>query len=157
MSAEDIGTIAKNVVKALSVNMGFGIRQRSTTPLLSAKQLQDLGVAVVIYPRLLTACALQGMKNGLQLLKQSLASGKVVDRPMRWSRSRSCTTSWACTRSRRSSSASSRPSSPQPSTAAHARRRSCRMRSRSRRCDRRGRINPALRKARQPDRKRRFS
>ena len=81
MSAEDIGTIAKNVVKPLSVNMGFGIRQRSTTPLLSAKQLQDLGVAVVIYPRLLTACALQGMKNGLQLLKQSLASGKVVDRP----------------------------------------------------------------------------
>jgi len=81
MSADDIGTIAKNVVKPLSVNMGFGIRQRSTTPLLSAKQLQDLGVAVVIYPRLLTACALQGMKNGLQLLKQSLASGKVVDRP----------------------------------------------------------------------------
>src|SRR5439155_23526984 len=50
-------------------------------PLIPAKQLQDLGVAVVIYPRLLTACALQGMKNGLQLLEQSLASGKVVDRP----------------------------------------------------------------------------
>jgi 2-methylisocitrate lyase-like PEP mutase family enzyme len=81
MSADDIGTIAKNVVKPLSVNMGFGIRQRSTTPLLSARQLQDLGVAVVIYPRLLTACALQGMKNGLDLLKQSLDSGKVVDRP----------------------------------------------------------------------------
>jgi 2-methylisocitrate lyase-like PEP mutase family enzyme len=81
MSAEDIGTIAKNVVKPLSVNMGFGIRQRSTTPLLSAKQLQDLGVSVVIYPRLLTACALQGMKNGLELLKHSLDSGKVVDRP----------------------------------------------------------------------------
>ena len=81
MSADDIGTIAKNVVKPLSVNMGFGIRQRSTTPLLSALQLQDLGVAVVIYPRLLTACALQGMKNGLELLKQSLDNGKVVDRP----------------------------------------------------------------------------
>ena len=81
ISADDIGTIAKNVSKPLSVNMGFGIRQRSTTPLLSAKQLQDLGVAVVIYPRLLTACALQGMRNGLELLKQSLASGKVVDRP----------------------------------------------------------------------------
>jgi 2-methylisocitrate lyase-like PEP mutase family enzyme len=81
MSAEDIGTIAKNVLKPLSVNMGFGIRQRSTTPLLSANQLQDLGVAVVIYPRLLTACALQGMKNGLELLKQSLDSGKIVDRP----------------------------------------------------------------------------
>ncbi|MDQ2961574.1 MAG: isocitrate lyase/PEP mutase family protein [Pseudomonadota bacterium] len=81
LSAEDIGTIAKNVSKPLSVNMGFGIRQRSTTPLLSAKQLQDLGVAVVIYPRLLTACALQGMRNGLQLLEQSLDSGKIVDRP----------------------------------------------------------------------------
>jgi len=81
MSVEDIGTIAKNVRKPLSVNMGFGIRQRSTTPLLSAKQLQDLGVSVVIYPRMLTACVLMGMKHGLELLRQSLDSGKVVDRP----------------------------------------------------------------------------
>jgi 2-methylisocitrate lyase-like PEP mutase family enzyme len=81
MSVEDIGTIARNVRKPLSVNMGFGIRQRSTTPLLSAKQLQDLGVSVVIYPRMLTACALMGMKHGLELLRQSLDSGKVVDRP----------------------------------------------------------------------------
>jgi 2-methylisocitrate lyase-like PEP mutase family enzyme len=81
MSIDDIGTIAKNVHKPLSVNMGYGIRQRSTTPLLSARQLQDLGVSVVIYPRLLTACALMGMKRGLELLQQSLDSGKVVDRP----------------------------------------------------------------------------
>jgi 2-methylisocitrate lyase-like PEP mutase family enzyme len=72
MSVDDISAITKNVSKPVSVNMGFGIRQRSTTPLLSAKQLQDLGVAAVIYPRLLTACALQGMKNGLELLQQSL-------------------------------------------------------------------------------------
>ncbi len=81
MSAEDIGTIARNVSKPLSVNMGFGIRQRSTTPLLSAAQLQALGVAVVIYPRLLTACAVMGMQHGLELLQQSVTSGKVVDRP----------------------------------------------------------------------------
>jgi 2-methylisocitrate lyase-like PEP mutase family enzyme len=81
LSTDDIGTIARNVAKPLSVNMGFGIRQRSTTPLLSARQLEDLGVAAVIYPRMLTACALQGMENGLALLKQSLDSGKVVDRP----------------------------------------------------------------------------
>src|SRR5436190_10440608 len=81
MSVDDISAITKNVSKPVSVNMGFGIRQRSTTPLLSARQLQDLGVSAVIYPRLLTACALQGMKNGLELLKQSLDSGKVVDRP----------------------------------------------------------------------------
>src|SRR5437773_158563 len=70
-STEDIATIARNVGKPLSVNMGFGIRQRATTPLLSAAQLQDIGVAVVIYPRLLTACALKGMENGLAYLRQS--------------------------------------------------------------------------------------
>jgi 2-methylisocitrate lyase-like PEP mutase family enzyme len=81
MSVDDIRTLARNVGKPLSVNMGFGIRQRSTTPLLSARELQDLGVAVVIYPRMLTACALMGMKRGLELLRQSLDSGKVVDQP----------------------------------------------------------------------------
>jgi 2-methylisocitrate lyase-like PEP mutase family enzyme len=81
LSSEEIATVAKNVSKPISVNMGFGIRRRSTTPLLSARELQELGVAAVIYPRMLTACALQGMKNGLALLKESLDSGKVVDRP----------------------------------------------------------------------------
>src|SRR5437660_4588624 len=81
MSIEDISTIARNVGKPLCVNMGFGIRQRSTTPLLSARQLQDLGVAAVIYPRMLTACALRGMQQGLALLQQSLDSGQPVDRP----------------------------------------------------------------------------
>jgi 2-methylisocitrate lyase-like PEP mutase family enzyme len=81
LSVEHISALARNVAKPLCVNMGFGIRQRSTTPLLSAKQLQDLGVAVVIYPRLLTACALRGMQNGLALLGQSVESGEVVDRP----------------------------------------------------------------------------
>jgi 2-methylisocitrate lyase-like PEP mutase family enzyme len=81
LTVDDIATIARNVVKPLSVNMGFGIRKRSTTPLLSARQLQDLGVAVVIYPRLLTACALRGMEEGLALLQLSVESGQVVDRP----------------------------------------------------------------------------
>jgi 2-methylisocitrate lyase-like PEP mutase family enzyme len=80
-SVEDIATIARNVSKPMSVNMGFGIRQRSTTPLLSAAQLQELGVAAVIYPRMLTACALRGMQRGLAFLKQSLDTGKVVDQP----------------------------------------------------------------------------
>jgi 2-methylisocitrate lyase-like PEP mutase family enzyme len=81
LSVEQIGTIARETSKPVSVNMGFGIRQRSTTPLLSARELQDLGVAAVIYPRLLTACALRGMQTGLGLLKESLDSGKPVDRP----------------------------------------------------------------------------
>ncbi|HET6610173.1 MAG TPA: isocitrate lyase/PEP mutase family protein [Rhodopila sp.] len=81
LSAEDIGTVARNVSKPLSVNMGFGIRQRPTTPLLSAKQLEDMGVKAVSYPRMLTSAALQGMKNAMAVLMQSIQEGKVIDRP----------------------------------------------------------------------------
>ena len=81
MSAEDIALVAKNVSKPLAVNMDFGIRQRPTTPLLSARQLEDMGVAVVTYPRILTSAAIQGMKNALAVLGQSLEEGRVIDRP----------------------------------------------------------------------------
>ena len=81
LSAEDIGTVARNVSKPLSVNMGFGIRQRPTTPLLSARQLEDMGVKAVSYPRLISAAAIQGMKNALAVLTQSLTEGRVIDRP----------------------------------------------------------------------------
>ena len=76
-----VATVAKNVGKPLCVNMGFGIRKRSTTPLLSPRRMQELGVAVAIYPRLLTAAAVQGMKNGLAVLQQSIATGEVIERP----------------------------------------------------------------------------
>lgn len=81
LAESDISTVARNVSKPLCVNMGFGIRSRATTPLLSAAKLQALGVAAVIYPRLLTACAIQGMKNGLTTLSEQLHSGKVIERP----------------------------------------------------------------------------
>jgi 2-methylisocitrate lyase-like PEP mutase family enzyme len=81
LTAEDIATVAKNVSKPLTVNMGFGIRQRPTTPLLSVKQLEDMGVKAVSFPRLLTAAAIQGMKNALAVLGQSITEGRVIDRP----------------------------------------------------------------------------
>ena len=81
LSAEDIATVAKNVIRPLTVNMGFGIRQRPTTPLLSVKQLEDMGVKGVSFPRLLTAAAIQGMKNALAVLGQSIDEGRVIDRP----------------------------------------------------------------------------
>lgn len=81
LSADDIRLVAKEVTKPLAVNMGFGIRSRPTTPLLPARELQDMGVAVVVYPRLLTAAAIQGMKNALAALDESITTGKVVDRP----------------------------------------------------------------------------
>jgi 2-methylisocitrate lyase-like PEP mutase family enzyme len=81
LSVDEIRAVAKAVPKPLTVNMGFGIRQRSTTPLLSAAQLQELGVAVAIYPRLLTAAAIQGMNNAMTAFKEMLTTGKPVDRP----------------------------------------------------------------------------
>lgn len=81
LSVEHIARLARSVPKPLCVNMGFGIQQRATTPLLSARQLQDLGVAVVIYPRLLTAAAVRGMRNAIAAIRESLDSGEVVDRP----------------------------------------------------------------------------
>ena len=81
LSAQEIATVAKNIPKPLCVNMGFGIRKRSTTPLLSAREMQDLGVAVAIFPRLLTSTAIQGMKNGLAALQESLNTGRAVERP----------------------------------------------------------------------------
>ena len=81
LTVSDIATVAKSVSKPLAVNMGFGIRKRSTTPLVSARELESLGVAMVVYPRLLTAAAIQGMKNALAVLQQSIQSGEVIERP----------------------------------------------------------------------------
>jgi 2-methylisocitrate lyase-like PEP mutase family enzyme len=81
MAAEDIATVARETIRPLSVNMGFGIRQRPTTPLLSARQLEDMGVKTVSYPRMLTAAAIQGMKNALAVFGQSIAEERVIDRP----------------------------------------------------------------------------
>src|SRR5580700_7141875 len=81
LTAENIATVARSVIKPLTVNMGFGIRQRPTTPLLSTRQLEDMGVKAVSFPRMLTAAAIQGMKNALAVLGQSIEEGRVIDRP----------------------------------------------------------------------------
>jgi 2-methylisocitrate lyase-like PEP mutase family enzyme len=65
----------------ISVNMGFGIRSRPTTPLIPVQRLAKLGVARVSMPRLLMGAALQGMKTALALMKDSVETGKVHDRP----------------------------------------------------------------------------
>lgn len=81
MSVQDISAVVRNVSKPVCVNMGFGIRQRSTTPLLSPAELAELGVAVAIYPRMLTAAAIQGMKHAMAALRESIDTGRRVDRP----------------------------------------------------------------------------
>lgn len=81
LTEEQIRTVAKEVPKPLCVNMGFGIRRRSTTPLLSPRQLEDMGVAVMICARMLTTAAIQGMKNALDAFRTSIDTGEVVERP----------------------------------------------------------------------------
>ena len=81
-SRDDIAKAAKNVPKPLSVNMGLGIRSRKTTPLISPRDLQAMGVAQISYPRLLTSAALKGMQNALAVFKQEVVErSQVVDRP----------------------------------------------------------------------------
>lgn len=81
LSEADIATLCKGVSGPVLVNMGFGVRTRSTTPLLSPARLQELGVAVVIYPRMLTAASLMGMRNAMTALLEGAKSGQAVDRP----------------------------------------------------------------------------
>src|SRR3546814_20603708 len=50
MTVEQIKVLTANLAKPLFVNMGFGIRQRPTTPLLSPRELQDMGVPVATHP-----------------------------------------------------------------------------------------------------------
>lgn len=83
LSAKDIERVARSVPPyTLTVNMGLGIRSRSTTPLLTPKQLEEMGVAQVSYPRLLSTAALRGMLNAMEVFKEQVIEGnQVVDRP----------------------------------------------------------------------------
>ncbi|HXF55880.1 MAG TPA: oxaloacetate decarboxylase [Hyphomicrobiaceae bacterium] len=81
MSAEDIAKVARAVTKPLSINMGFGLIERGTTPLLTPRQLQDLGVAVVSYSRMLTSSALRGMMNALDAFAETIDAPTPRQRP----------------------------------------------------------------------------
>ena len=81
LSKEDIAKVAKNVRKPLIVNMGMGMRSRKTTPLMTPKELEAAGVAVVSYPRMLTTAAVKGMMNALAVFTgEVMAKNQLVDR-----------------------------------------------------------------------------
>jgi len=72
LSKEDIAAVARGVPRPLIVNMGLGLRARSTTPLMTPKALEALGVAVVSYPRLLSTAAVKGMTNAMQVFRDTV-------------------------------------------------------------------------------------
>jgi 2-methylisocitrate lyase-like PEP mutase family enzyme len=65
LSKDDIKAFTQNVNAPVMLNMGFGLRERTTTPLCSPAELKEYGVSVVIYPRMLTSAAVKGMMNVL--------------------------------------------------------------------------------------------
>ena len=65
----------------VSINMGFGIRNRPTTPTIPVKRLAEIGVRRVSFSRLLTGSALMGMKKALEVFRESVETGVAHDRP----------------------------------------------------------------------------
>jgi len=78
---DDIRRLVEEVPIPISINMGFGIRQRPTTPLLTMRRLQELGVRRVSLPRMLPAAAIQAMTTALTLMRHSIETGEIIDRP----------------------------------------------------------------------------
>jgi 2-methylisocitrate lyase-like PEP mutase family enzyme len=81
LSADDIRKVAQSVSKPLSVNMGFGLMERGTTPLLTPRQLQDLGASSVSYARMLSSAALRGMMNALEAFAPTIDAERPTFRP----------------------------------------------------------------------------
>ena len=80
-SEDQIREFVDAVKAPVSINMGFGVRSRPTTPLLSVPRLQEIGVARVTFARMLPAAAIMGMTQALGLLRDSMQTGVVHDRP----------------------------------------------------------------------------
>lgn len=81
-SEDDIRQIVEAVPDhPVNINMGFGVRSRPTTPLVSLKRLKELGVARVSCPRMLTAAAISGMRKALEQMKRCIETGEIADRP----------------------------------------------------------------------------
>lgn len=80
-SEDDIKAIVDAARVPVTVNMGFGIRSRPTTPLIPIPRLKALGVRRISLPRMLPAAAIFGMREALKVMKEVVATGQPVDRP----------------------------------------------------------------------------
>lgn len=81
LSEEDIEQVAEETKGPIKVNMGFGLKQRPTTPLLTPKELGELGVDMVSYGRLTRAAAVKGMQNAFDELLDQRDDAEVTERP----------------------------------------------------------------------------
>lgn len=77
----DITSIVGAVTIPVRINMGFGIRTRATTPLMSVPALKALGVRWVSLSRLLPAAAIQGMTQALAVMREAIETEAIIERP----------------------------------------------------------------------------
>jgi 2-methylisocitrate lyase-like PEP mutase family enzyme len=80
-SEDDIARIVDGCGIPVSINMGFGIRSRPTTPLIPVPRLKALGVRRISLPRMLPAASIHAMRLALQLMRQVAETGEPIDRP----------------------------------------------------------------------------
>jgi 2-methylisocitrate lyase-like PEP mutase family enzyme len=78
---DQIRRVVDAVGVPVSINMGFGIMSRATTPLIPYKRLEAMGVKRVTVPRLVPAAAIAGMMRGLEALRASMESETLTERP----------------------------------------------------------------------------
>ena len=78
---EEIERIVDAAGIPVSINMGFGIRSRPTTPLFRLPRLKALGVRRVSLPRMLPAAAIGAMQKALALMMTVIETGVPIDRP----------------------------------------------------------------------------
>lgn len=79
-SEEDIQRLVDAAGIPVSINMGFGIRSRPTTPLIPFARLKAIGVKRISLPRMLPAAAIHSMQQALIAMKQVISTGIPQDR-----------------------------------------------------------------------------
>ncbi|MBV2142386.1 isocitrate lyase/PEP mutase family protein [Falsochrobactrum sp. TDYN1] len=77
---DDIKRIVDAAGIPVSVNMGFGIRQRPTTPLIPLPHLKKIGVRRISLPRMLPAAAIHAMQEALTVMREVMTTGVPVNR-----------------------------------------------------------------------------
>ena len=80
-SEEQIKRLVDAVSVPVSVNMGFGLISRPTTPLISVSRLAELGVRRVTLPRLLPSAAVVGMRRALVAMHEAVSDPAPEERP----------------------------------------------------------------------------
>lgn len=78
---DDIKRLVDAAGIPVSINMGFGIRNRPTTPLIPLPRLKEIGVKRISLPRMLPAAAIHGMRQALQVMQGAITTGEPADRP----------------------------------------------------------------------------